>query len=266
MSKHTLRVGLAATLAGLTVASVGAASATELLENGAFSSPGASAAQYLSFGNTFVTGWTIQDEFAAYVPAGQTPDQNWIGNGSTAGSSLEGSAGPGYGVDNGMVGPPGGGASVVLDGTNGFGPAPGYGYGFIEQTVAGLVAGQTYTLSFLQAGSTELGVTGDQTMNFMVTLGDQTVGSSPSMDVPGQGFVPWNSYSTTFTWDGVGNVLQIAAAGTGDPAFVLLADVSLTGGGAGAVPEPSTWAMVIGGFAGLGFLARARRKAAVAVA
>jgi hypothetical protein len=248
-----------AAAAALTAALVGGASATELLQNGDFSSPGASAAQYLSFGNTFVTGWTIQDEFAAYVPAGQTPDQTWIGNGSTAGSTLEGSAGPANGFDNGMVGPPGGGASVVLDGTDGFGPTGGFG--FIEQTVGGLVAGQTYTLSFLQAGSTEIGVGSEQTMNFQVTVGDQTVGSSPSMDVPGEGFVAWNSYSTTFTWDGVGNVLQIAAAGSGEPAFVLLADVSLTGT-AGGVPEASTWAMIVAGFAGIGLLARARHKVA----
>ena len=70
----------------------------------------------------------------------------------------EGSAGPGYGIDNGMVGPPTGGATVVIDGTNGFGPAPDYGYGYIAQAVAGLVSGQTYTLSFWQAGSTEIGI------------------------------------------------------------------------------------------------------------
>jgi hypothetical protein len=263
MLKHSLRVGVAAaTLAALSGALVGGASAAELLQNGDFSSPGASVAQYLSFGNTFVTGWTIQDEFAAYVPAGQTPDQTWIGNGSTEGSTLDGSAGPANGFDNGMVGPPGGGASVVLDGTDGFGPTGGFG--FIEQTVGGLVAGHTYTLSFMQAGSTEVGVDSTQTMNFLVSVGDQTVGSSPSMNVPGEGFVAWNSFSTTFTWDGVGNVLQIAASGTGEPAFVLLADVSLTGT-TGGTPEASTWAMIVAGFAGMGLLARARRRA-IAVA
>jgi hypothetical protein len=260
MLKYSRRVGVAAaTLAAF----VGSASAAELLQNGDFSSPGASAAQYLSFGNTFVTGWTIQDQYAAYVPAGQTPDQTWIGNGSTAGSELDGSAGPANGFDNGMVGPPGGGASVVLDGTDGFGPTGGFG--FIEQTVGGLVAGQTYTLSFLQAGSTEIGITSEQTMNFNVTVGDQMVGSSPLMDVPGEGFAGWNSYSTTFTWDGVGDVLEIAAVGSGDPAFALLADVSLTGGGT-AAPEASTWVMIVAGFAGLGLMARARRKVAAVAA
>jgi hypothetical protein len=250
MPKHSLRVGLAAaTLASL----VGGASAAELLQNGDFSAPGAATAIWLQQGSTFIPSWTNFDNYSAYVPAGQTPDQNWC-------CTLEGSAGPGYGVANGMVGPPGGGASVVIDGTNGFGPSGGFGY--IQQTVGGLVSGQTYTLSFWQAGSTELGISSAQNENFVVTLGDQTVGSSPLMDVPGQGFVPWNAYSTTFTWDGVGDILQIAAVGSGDPAFVMLADVSLTGGGGPATPEASTWMMMVAGFAGVGLLARARRKVA----
>ena len=44
-----------------------------------------------------------------------TPDQTWQ-------CCLTGSAGPGYGIDNGMVGPPSGNASVVIDGTYGFVP------------------------------------------------------------------------------------------------------------------------------------------------
>jgi hypothetical protein len=257
------RIGLvAATLIGLT-GFAGAATAANLIQNGDFSAPGAATAIWLQQGSTFIPGWTNYDNYSAYVPAGQTPDQNWQAEG---GGTLTGSAGPGYGVNNGMVGPPGGGASVVIDGTYGFGPAPNYGYGYIEQTVAGLVAGETYTLSFMQAGSTEMGVNSPQMMNLQVTLGDQMIGASPSMSVPGEGFVDWNSYSTTFKWDGVGNVLQIAAAGTGDPAFVMLADVSLTGGGAPGTPEASTWVMIVAGFAGVGLMARARRKAAIAVA
>jgi hypothetical protein len=81
------------------------------------------------------------------------------------------------------------------------------------------------------------------------------------MNVPSQGFAPWAEYSTSFTWDGVGNVLQIAAVGSGEPSFALLADVSLTGT-AGGVPEASTWAMIGAGFAGIGLLARARHKVA----
>jgi hypothetical protein len=254
MLKHSSHVGVtAAALAGL-MAFVSGASAANLVQNGDFNSPGASAAQLLSFGNTFVTGWTNQDQYTGYIPQGQTADQSWQG--------LYGSAGPGYGVDNGLVGPPSGNAQLVIDGTNGFGPGGGYGY--VEQTISGLVSGQTYTLSFWQAGSQEYSVTGDQTEFFQVSLGDQSW-DSPTMNVPSQGFAPWAEYSTTFTWDGIGNALKIAAVGSGEPSFALLADVSLTGGGT-AAPEASTWAMIVAGFAGLGFVARARRKATVAVA
>ena len=257
MLRHSLRVGVAAaTLATLTAALAGGASAANLVQNGDFNSPGAATAQLLSFGNTFVTGWTNQDEFTGYIPQGQAADQDWTSGG------FGGSAGPGYLVPNGLVGPPSGDAQMVIDGTDGFGPGGGFGY--IDQSIIGLVSGATYTLTFWQAGSQEIHASGATTQMFEVTLGDQAVVTSPTMDVPSQGFSPWQQVSTTFTWDGVGNTLQFMSVGTGDPAFTLLADVSLTGT-TGGTPEASTWAMIVAGFAGMGFLARARRKA-IAVA
>ena len=233
--------------------SAGSASAGNLVQNGNFNLPGATAAVLISTGSTFVTDWVNQDVYTGYIPQGQSADQNWSG-------SLYGSAGPGYGIANGLVGPPSGDGSVVVDGTAGFGNAgPGGSFGHIDQSISGLVAGQTYTLSFYQAGSQEYTVTGDQTEYFQVNLGDQSW-DSPVMTVLSQGFSPWQSVSTTFTWDGVGNTLQFVSVGSGEPAFAMLTDVSLTGG----VPEPSTWAMIIAGFAGLGFAARARSKKAVA--
>jgi hypothetical protein len=229
------------------------ASAANLVQNGDFNSPGAATAVLVSTGSTFITGWTNQATYSAYIPQGQTPDQTWQ-------CCLLGSAGPGYGVANGMVGPPSGNASVVIDGTNGFGPGGGYGY--IEQDIVGLISGQSYTLTFWQAGSQEYTVTGDQTEYFQVSLGDQSWNST-TMTVPSQGFAPWEKFSTTFTWDGVGNALQFAAVGSGEPAFALLADVSLTGM-SGGVPEPSTWALMGLGFAGLSFAAVRRRRSAVA--
>ena len=257
MLKHSLRVGVAAaTLAALTVAFVGGASAANLVQNGDFSSPGAESAMLLTYGSTFVTGWTVQDEYAAYIPQGQTADQEWNSDG------FGGAAGPGYGVNNGLVGPPSGDAYMVIDGTDGFGT--GGGFGWIEQSLSGLVSGQTYTLSFWQAGGQEIDAGGETTQMFKVDLGDQTVGTSPTMDVPSQGFSPWEEFSTTFTWDGVGNLLKITSVGTGEPPFAMLADVSLTGT-TGGTPEASTWVMIVAGFAGIGLLARARRKV-VAVA
>ena len=229
------------------------ASAANLVQNGNFNSPGAATAILLGQGSTFVPSWTNQDTYSAYIPQGQTPDQTWQ-------CCLLGSAGPGYGVNNGLMGPPSGNAYLAIDGTPGFGPSGGYGY--VEQTIGGLVSGQSYTLSFWQAGTQEYTVTGDQTEYFQVSLGDQSWNST-TMNVPSQGFAPWAEFMTTFTWDGVGNVLQIAAVGSGDPAFALLSDVSLTGV-TGGVPEPSTWALLGVGFAGLSFAAHRRRRAAVA--
>jgi hypothetical protein len=255
MLMHSFRVGVAAaTLAVLSTALAGGASAANLVQNGDFNSPGANQAQLLSFGSTFITHWTNQDQYTGYIPQGQTPDQTWQ-------CCLIGSAGPGYGVANGMVGPPSGNASVVIDGTEGFGPTGGFGY--IDQTISGLVSGATYTLSFWQAGSQENGQGGATTQMFQVSLGDQTF-TSPTMNVDPNGFSPWQEVTTSFTWDGFDNTLQFMAVGSGVPAFTLLADVSLTGT-TGGTPEASTWAMIVAGFAGMGFLARARRKA-VAVA
>jgi hypothetical protein len=250
--RKLLLTGVAAAM--LTAASVGAASAANLVQNGDFNSPGAESAVLLQQGNTFVTDWTNHDQYTGYIPKGQTADQSWSG--------LTGSAGPGYGVANGLVGPPSGNAQMVIDGTEGFGPTGGFGY--IEQSVAGLVSGDTYTLSYWFAGSQEFGAGGATTQSFVVHLGDQTF-TSPTLDVAPNGFAPWQEVSATFTWDGVGNALQFMSVGSGEPAFTLLADVSLTGGGGPATPEASTWVMIIAGFAGMGFLARTRRKA-VAVA
>jgi hypothetical protein len=250
MLKHSLRVGVAAaTLAALSAALVGAASAANLVQNGDFNLPGAATAVLIQQDSTFVTDWTNHDLFTGYIPKGQTPDQEWC-------CTLDGSAGPANGHDNGLVGPPSGNAQMVIDGTEGFGP--GGGFGFIDQTISGLVSGTTYTLTFWQAGSQEINAPGPTTQMFTVSLGDQSF-NSPIMDVPQQGFAPWQEVTETFTWDGVGNTLQFMSVGSGDPAFTMLADVSLTGT-TGGTPEASTWAMIVAGFAGMGVLARARRK------
>ena len=67
-----------------------------------------------------------------------------------------------------------------------------------------------------------------------------------------------------FTATGPAEVLSFFAAGGpgGVPPFALLDGVSMM-----AVPEPSTWAMMLIGFGGLGVAAyRSRRKAAAAAA
>lgn len=53
----------------------------------------------------------------------------------------------------------------------------------------------------------------------------------------------------------------IKIAGNAGEAFMIgLDDLSVTGPEVGAVPEPSTWAMMILGFAGVGVLAYRRKN------
>jgi hypothetical protein len=59
------------------------------------------------------------------------------------------------------------------------------------------------------------------------------------------------------------NCAPIDPAASGGPPFSLLDGVSLTG----SAPEPSTWAMMVIGFAGLAYAGfRNRRRAAISVA
>jgi PEP-CTERM motif len=45
-----------------------------------------------------------------------------------------------------------------------------------------------------------------------------------------------------------------------DPAYLDTLVIDVTTGGVGAVPEPSTWAMLVLGFAGIGFMAHRRKS------
>ena len=61
-----------------------------------------------------------------------------------------------------------------------------------------------------------------------------------------------------------GNDQAAADLGISEPDALLLEDVAYftvtAGGPVDAIPEPSTWAMMILGFAGVGFMAYRRRK------
>ena len=84
------------------------------------------------------------------------------------------------------------------------------------------------------------------------------VAATPAtVDVANHGFDGWYYASGLVTADAVSDVLSFLAIGNLPvPPFALVSDVSLTGG----VPEPSTWALMGLGFAGLGFAAYRRTK------
>ena len=122
-----------------------------------------------------------------------------------------------------------------------------YGTGPISQTVNGLTAGDTYTLTFDYAfgqqtyyyGPTTQMLTASAT-NSITSAVDGTW-TSATVNLPSQGFSGWSSESLTFTASGASDVASFLAAGSPQvPPFTLVSDVSLTG-----VPEPATWAMLL---------------------
>jgi hypothetical protein len=156
---------------------------------------------------------------------------------------------------------PNGGAFMGLDGD----PAAN---GSLDQTITGLTVGKTYDLSFYWAGIELFNRTGYQSIQLTGSLGGDAfftpayLNSAPAGQ-PGS-FSGWSLANFTFTANATSEVLSFLAVGTPGgnlPPFALLDGVSLT-----AVPEPSTWAMMLLGFGGLGYAAFRRRRTAIAIA
>ncbi len=145
-----------------------------------------------------------------------------------------------------------------------------------------MTVGDTYTLSFDYAAAQQYLYNGYTTDQWVVTLGGQTIATT-SINHPSNGFSGWKIDSVTFTYEGDGpnpNLLTFVNNGrggcnssfldcaindpgaSGGPPFSLLDNVSLT-----AVPEASTWTMMLAGFAGLGYAGfRSRRRSAISIA
>ena len=84
------------------------------------------------------------------------------------------------------------------------------------------------------------------------------------MNNPGTSFSGWNYASTSFTAKATSEILGFLSNGTpsGQPPVALLDGVNLTA----AVPEPASWAMMIGGFGMIGAALRRSRRTQVAFA
>jgi hypothetical protein len=240
-------------LCGLAVG-LNAASATEFVTNGGFESSASTQSQAF-FGNaTPATNWTSTGSFVLYCTAGA---------GTTCDSAILGGAalaGPANGNNNGLTSSPQGGAYMGFDSDPSF-------HGDFTQTIAGLTVGESYTLSFYMAGAQEEGFDSATTTSITATLGNESF-TTPVINTPVQGFSPWQLYSTVFTYTGGGNVLDLVATGGpgGEPPYALLDGVSLVGAGGAPTPEPSTWVMIVAGFAGLSVAARARRRSKAVLA
>ena len=144
--------------------------------------------------------------------------------------------------------------------------------GPLEQTINGLTIGRTYQLSFYWAGGELADRTNFQTVQLTGSFGSSTFAtpvytnanqSPPNpANTPGS-FSGWMLETFYFTATQTSETLSFLAVGTPAanlPPFALLDGVSLT-----AVPEPSTWAMMLVGFAGLGYAAYRRRRTPVAI-
>lgn len=133
----------------------------------------------------------------------------------------------------------------------------------LQQMITGLVVGQTYDLSFYYAGAQATTRNGATTESWQVSLGNESH-TTASISNASHGFTGWFKAEMQFVATSGSEVLSFLALGTpsGLPPVSLLDGVTMTA----AVPEPSTWAMMVLGM-GLvagGSLRSRRRKVAAA--
>ena len=212
--------------------------------------------------NTSATGWTVpaipNSYFFVFNPQ----------SGTTSGTSADNSGangefgnlklwGPGTGSSNGLTLSPDGGAFVGSD--------PAFQNGSISQTLTGLTVGKMLTVTFDYAGAQQFNRDLATTEGWAVSLGGVTQDTA-LLSTPNHGFTGWQMASFTFMPTSTTEVLSFMSIGTAAsalPPFALLDSVSAT---QGTVPEPSTWVMMVLGFAGLGYAGfRSNRRKPVAI-
>ena len=228
-------------LAAVAAMSAMSAQAANLVVNGGFEATTNGKGQ-LGF-NTNATGWTNVNGYTfLYTPG--TVDSSGA-NGESGNVSMWGTNNGGL---NAIPNGPTGGNFIAFDG--------GYKVTPLQQTIIGLVVGQKYDLGFDWGAAQQFGYTGATTDQWQVSLGNETH-STAIIANASHGFSGWVHQNFTFTATGASEVLSFLAIGTpnGVPPFALLDGVTL----AAAVPEPSTWALMLGGVAVIGFIARRRR-------
>jgi hypothetical protein len=195
--------------------------------------------------DTAATGWSTAGYNFLFAP----------GTGDSSGSPGQyGNLnlwGPNSGAANGFTDSPSGGNFLAADGAYLVEP--------LSQTIVGLLVGHTYTVGFDWAGAQQNGFTGPQTEQWEVSLGRAAPRFTAIYSNPSHGFSGWMHESFTFVADSGADTLSFLAHGTPDgvPPFSLLDGVTFSQ--EGAVPEPSTWTLMLVGVGGLGAMARRGR-------
>jgi hypothetical protein len=285
---HKLAWGAAAIAAVLSLP----AFAGNLVTNGSFEDnfgagqfnqtlPGAAGGQSAGAPGTTATGWTVTGTDGSY-PEGYA----FIFSNTNSFTTTNAGVGPAsqYGNPDGPATLPlwGGSADASPSGSYFYGVDSTFQPSALSQSISGLVVGDKYTLTFEYAAAQQYLYSGYTIDQWVVTLGGQTIAMTTPIDLASHGFSGWLTESVTFTYEGEGpdaNLLTFVDNGmggctssfvdcavnnpgaSGSPPFSLLDDVSLT-----AVPESSTWAMMLVGFAGLGYAGmRSRRRTAISI-
>ena len=144
--------------------------------------------------------------------------------------------------------------AIDLTGAGNTGAADG-----ITQTIA-TIAGKRYTLTFFVGNASPTGGNASSYLSpstLDLSINSGAISSYTNSDDTAFG-INWKSFSTTFTATGP-TTLAFSNGTVSTDNYLGLDDVSAT-----AVPEPTTWAMMIGGIAMVGFATRRRRQTAVA--
>jgi hypothetical protein len=273
-SRGKIMIRRAVCLFALAALGASPALATQFVKNGDFSANTATGSQQMSNANLsvqYVDNWvnTSDGSYAGY---------NFLvkGNDGATAAGIKNNGGNSlyfWGKTSDAAGAPSNGftnsASVGGSGGNYIAADGAFQTALIYQVITGLTAGQQYDLTFNWAGAQQHGYSGVTTDNWTAYLGsslsDYESYTTPTLTDASHGFTGWQTAATTFTATGATQYLAFLAKGTpdGQPPFSLLDDVSLTEH-VGAVPEPATWAMFIGGFGLVGSAMRRRRPVAVA--
>ena len=143
------------------------------------------------------------------------------------------------------------------NGGNFFASDPVYHPGTLTQTISGLTVGSAYTLTFDYALAQQTGFRGANEDNYWAVSFGGVTQNSDLLSIENGGFSGWSTATMNFTATSVTQALSFLAKGTapGAPPFLLLDGVSMVA----TVPEPETWAMLLGGLGLVGFVARRRR-------